>query len=151
MSGPTRSTASRAGLTAAAVVGQRVAAEAVDRHAEASTCSGSRPTCIGEHLGIGRSGGLGQLSSEQLARLAETAAATLTSAGLEHAARAWAALRAPDPSGLAGCRVLEGRADHVALNGVDRWIGGVHLTGTSIPWRWDDGTETITARRSSGR
>ena len=29
----------------------------------------------------------------------------------------------------AGRRVLDGAADHVALNGIDRWIGGVHLVG----------------------
>jgi hypothetical protein len=29
------------------------------------------------------------------------------------------------------------------LNGIDRWIGGVHLQGHHVPWRWDDGTETI--------
>ena len=34
-------------------------------------------------------------------------------------------------------------ADQVALNGIDRWIGGVHLRGRRMPWRWDDGTETI--------
>ena len=42
-----------------------------------------------------------------------------------------------------GARVLAGSADHVALNGIDRWIGGVHLRGRHVPWRWDDGTETI--------
>ena len=26
---------------------------------------------------------------------------------------------------------------------IDRWIGGVHLQGHHVPWRWDDGTETI--------
>jgi hypothetical protein len=205
--------------------------------------------CIGEHLGIAHFGGLGELSSEQLARLPAIAATTLTGDSLEHAARAWAALRAPDPGGLAGIvatpspelrfvaeafdrlsreypstrdglslterrllaavaegaptagaafvrfiarearpflgdtwaydrmtrlataptplldapapvthdtpvriteagrDVLDGRADHVALNGVDRWIGGVHLTGTTPAWRWDEGTETITGRR----
>jgi hypothetical protein len=41
--------------------------------------------------------------------------------------------------------VLEGRADHVALNDVDRWIGGVHLSGRAVPWRFDEGTETISA------
>jgi hypothetical protein len=40
--------------------------------------------------------------------------------------------------------VLAGEADHVTLNGLDRWIGGVHLHGRHTPWRWDDGTETIT-------
>lgn len=193
-------------------------------------------------------GGLGELSSEQLARLPDTAATTLTAAGLDHAAHAWAAFRAPDPSGLAeivatpspelpflaeafdrlsreypstrdglalterrilaavaagattareayvrsaarewrpflgdawsfdrmrrlaspptpllagdagalrlteaGREVLEARADHVALNGIDRWIGGVHLSGADVHWRWDEGMETITGRRASAR
>jgi len=204
--------------------------------------------CIGELPGIAHFGGLGELTSEQLGRLPVIAATPLTGAALEHAARAWAAFRAPDPLGLgaivatpspelrfvgeafdrlsreypsrrdrlslterrilaavaagaptagdafvrtgkrearpflgdtwcydrmtgftvapmplleaepaatpvdrhsrlrlteAGRRVLDGRADHVALNGVDRWIGGVHLRGRSVPWRWDDGTESI--------
>ena len=42
-----------------------------------------------------------------------------------------------------GARVLAGEADQIALNGIDRWIGGVHLEGHHVPWRWDDGTETI--------
>jgi hypothetical protein len=42
-----------------------------------------------------------------------------------------------------GARVLAGQADQIALNGIDRWIGGVHLQGHHVPWRWDDGTETI--------
>ena len=41
--------------------------------------------------------------------------------------------------------MLDGGADHVALNGVDRWIGGVHLQGRAVPWRWDDGTESVVA------
>ena len=44
-----------------------------------------------------------------------------------------------------GRRVLDGKDDHVTLNGVDRWIGGVHLTGRDVAWRWDDGPETIVA------
>jgi hypothetical protein len=44
----------------------------------------------------------------------------------------------------AGRRVLRGEADHVALNGIDRWIGGVHLQGAEARWRWDEGTESIT-------
>ena len=198
--------------------------------------------CVGEHVGIAHFGGLGELGSEQLARLPETA---LTTAALDLAAQAWDALRAPDPSGLAaiaasrlpelrflgeaydrlgreypstrdglalterrilaavaagaatagdafmraaaretrpflgdtrcydriarlaaapeplleagarvdrhsrvaitdtGRRVLAGRDDHVALNGVDRWIGGVHVSGN---WRWDEGTESVMAR-----
>ena len=38
---------------------------------------------------------------------------------------------------------MTGLADVMALNGIDRWIGGVHLQGHHVPWRWDDGTETI--------
>ncbi|MEV4377091.1 hypothetical protein [Streptosporangium sp. NPDC049644] len=205
--------------------------------------------CIGEHAGIARFGGLGQLTAAQLRELPATnACIRLTPAALELAAHAWAAFRAPTPDGLravadarsgelrflgeafdrlsreypatrdglslterrilaavadgapdaetafvragaretrpylgdtwcfammdrmarasvplldaeradrpvgrgtglrltdTGARVLAGVADHVTLNGVDRWIGGVHLHGRHVPWRWDDGTETI--------
>jgi len=44
----------------------------------------------------------------------------------------------------AGDRVLRGEADHVALNGIDRWVGGVHLHGPEALWRWDEGIETLT-------
>lgn len=36
-----------------------------------------------------------------------------------------------------GRAVLNGAADHIALNGIDRWLGGVHLKGDKVPWRWD--------------
>jgi hypothetical protein len=36
-----------------------------------------------------------------------------------------------------GHDVLAARSDHVELNGIDRWIGGVHLTGFRPRWRWD--------------
>ena len=42
-----------------------------------------------------------------------------------------------------GARVLAGDADHVTLNGIDRWIGGVHLHGPNARWRWDDSTEAL--------
>jgi hypothetical protein len=208
--------------------------------------------CIGEHPGIARFGGLGELTADQLRELPHTNACTrLTLAALELATRAWAAFRAPTPEDLgaiaaarlgelrflgeafdrlsreypatrdglslterrvlaavadgapdagtafvrAGARetrpylgdvtcfgrmdqmtegphpllrldrpgrpgrpverttgvrltgtgalVLAGQADQIALNGIDRWIGGVHLHGHHVPWRWDDGTETI--------
>lgn len=44
----------------------------------------------------------------------------------------------------AGGRVLRGEADQVALNGIDRWVGGVHLHGQEARWRWDEGTESVT-------
>jgi hypothetical protein len=213
--------------------------------------------CIGEHAGIARFGGLGELSAEQLRELPATnACARLTPAALQSAVRAWAAFRAPTPDGLAGiaatrsgelrflgeafdrlsreypstrdglslterrvlaavadgatdaasafvratgretrpylgdtwcfammdrmararvplleaqptrrpidrttalrltdtgARVLAGDADHVRLNGIDRWIGGVHLHGRYPRWRWDDGTETIAVPAEQGQ
>ena len=44
-----------------------------------------------------------------------------------------------------GERVLAGEADFVRLCGVDRWIGGVHLHGRDMPWRWDEARETLVA------
>ena len=35
-----------------------------------------------------------------------------------------------------GTRVLAGSADDVVLNGIDRWIGGVHLRPDNL-WRWN--------------
>jgi hypothetical protein len=44
----------------------------------------------------------------------------------------------------AGRAVIEGRQDAVALNGIDRWLGGVHLAGRDCsPWRWDTLRETL--------
>lgn len=37
----------------------------------------------------------------------------------------------------AGREVLAGRADHIQLNGIDRWLGGVHLKGPKAASRWD--------------
>lgn len=45
----------------------------------------------------------------------------------------------------AGRQALAGAIDHVALNGVDRWIGGVRLAGHTVRWRWDPATNALTA------
>ena len=37
----------------------------------------------------------------------------------------------------AGEAALAGTLDHVATNGLDRWLGGVHLEGRAVGWRWD--------------
>jgi len=42
-----------------------------------------------------------------------------------------------------GRDVFEGRADHVDLNGIDRWLGGVHLQGGKAEWRWDRASERL--------
>jgi hypothetical protein len=46
-----------------------------------------------------------------------------------------------------GRTVLAGKADHITLNGIDRWIGGVHLSGDRVPWRWDESVTAIISQR----
>jgi len=56
----------------------------------------------------------------------------------------------PEPHGLrgaieltsAGREVLAG-ADRIARYGIDRWLGGVHLTGHGPLWRWDERRERL--------
>jgi len=50
----------------------------------------------------------------------------------------------------AGRDVIEGRADHVDLNGIDRWIGGVHLKGDRAVWRWDRTAGRIVSHQMRG-
>lgn len=38
----------------------------------------------------------------------------------------------------AGEAVLSGREDRVAVYGIDRWMGGVHMQSGTNLWRWDD-------------
>ncbi|HYW41527.1 MAG TPA: hypothetical protein VE959_01640 [Bryobacteraceae bacterium] len=37
-----------------------------------------------------------------------------------------------------GREVLSGRADQVHINGINRWLGGVHLQGFEALWRWHE-------------
>jgi hypothetical protein len=47
-----------------------------------------------------------------------------------------------------GRRVAAGQADAIALNGIDRWLGGVHLLGdTESPWRWNRQTTRLESRQ----
>ncbi len=39
--------------------------------------------------------------------------------------------------------LLSGEADWIAVNGIDRWQGGVHLHGSKAAWRWDDVLQNI--------
>jgi hypothetical protein len=43
----------------------------------------------------------------------------------------------------AGREVLAGHGDHVRLSGIDRWVGGVHLTGRAPDWRYDERLERL--------
>ena len=42
-----------------------------------------------------------------------------------------------------GDDVLNNRADYIQLNGIDLWLGGVHLQGRKSIWRWDDETGVV--------
>ena len=44
-----------------------------------------------------------------------------------------------------GREVLAGRADWVRANGIDRWLGGVHLQGGEAAWRWDEERRQLVA------
>jgi len=37
-----------------------------------------------------------------------------------------------------GKAVLAGEQDFVISNGIDKWLGGIHLRGKESAWRWDD-------------
>ena len=43
-----------------------------------------------------------------------------------------------------GRDVLAGRVDRIAVAPIDRWLGGVHLTGARV-WRWDEEAKTLRA------
>jgi len=44
-----------------------------------------------------------------------------------------------------GREVLAGAQDFVVENGIDQWLGGVHLLGPEAAWRWDYETEQLLA------
>ena len=43
----------------------------------------------------------------------------------------------------AGRSVLAGQTDRIALCGIDKWLGGVHLHGRQDIWRWDDASQRV--------
>ena len=43
-----------------------------------------------------------------------------------------------------GRSVLAGQLDRVAMCGIDRWLGGVHLQSGGPLWRWDNTRQRIT-------
>lgn len=44
----------------------------------------------------------------------------------------------------AGRAVLRGDEDRIRWFGTDRWLGGVHLEGSTNIWRWDDARQQVT-------
>jgi len=43
-----------------------------------------------------------------------------------------------------GTAALKGEADFVAINGIDEWLGGVHLSADHL-WRWDEVNRRLSA------
>ena len=37
-----------------------------------------------------------------------------------------------------GAAIIAGDEDFVIKNGIDLWLGGIHLEGREAPWRWDE-------------
>jgi len=56
--------------------------------------------------------------------------------------------RTPVALNLTGREVLAGQRDWVRHAGIDRWLGGVHLQGQAVGWRWDDTTRSLAASTS---
>ena len=44
----------------------------------------------------------------------------------------------------AGRAALAGREDQISRQGIDRWLGGVHLTTPGPIWRWDADARRLT-------
>jgi hypothetical protein len=42
-----------------------------------------------------------------------------------------------------GKAVLAAEEDFVGRNGIDHWLGGVHLMGSEAPWRWDQQAQEL--------
>jgi hypothetical protein len=51
----------------------------------------------------------------------------------------------------AGRAVLAGEADRAALLPLDRWVGGIHLTGPDPAWRWDPRAGRAVSASAGGR
>jgi len=45
-----------------------------------------------------------------------------------------------------GKAVLDGNQDCVIRNGIDHWLGGVHLEGDEAGWRWEEDAQELLAR-----
>ncbi|CAG7625526.1 hypothetical protein PAESOLCIP111_02735 [Paenibacillus solanacearum] len=114
----------------------------------------NRPTDLFEQAGNQLNDlGMGDLQYWRcLALMSQGPAPLLTLEGLD---TTFPSYSAPSPSfrqctvamtGL-GERVLEGKEDWIAANGIDVRYGGVHLQGRSVPWRWDRTKQTIVAAR----
>ena len=72
----------------------------------------------------------------ELKRLAEAGNPLLTICGLDPESNEYN--QASFDLTVTGREVLAGNRDFVELNGIDLWLGGVHLLDGDAVWRWDD-------------
>ena len=81
----------------------------------------------------------------ELKRLAEAImpALTLTVAGNQAATDPAQMLLTSFEITEYGKAVLAGEEDFVRSNGIDHWLGGVHLVGSEAPWRWDEESQEL--------
>lgn len=77
--------------------------------------------------------------------LVHLSALVRTSAPLLHGSRGSKDLALDEQVELTdeGRRVLQGNADRVTLCGIERWLGGVYLSGHGPVWRWDQTRNTM--------
>ncbi len=45
--------------------------------------------------------------------------------------------------------VLAGEEDAIRRRGIDRWLGGVHLVGREVAWRWDEEAGRVVGRHEA--
>ena len=87
--------------------------------------------------------GLGDLQIwRDLKHMAEAAQPLVQLAGPVDAARAAARLHTAYSITETGRRVLAGQADFIRINGIDLWLGGVHLRADNL-WRWDEQQQAL--------
>ena len=81
----------------------------------------------------------------ELNRLADapTPALTLTVAGNRTATDPAQMLLSSFEITELGKEVLAGEEDFVRRNGIDHWLGGVHLVGSEAAWRWDEQAQEL--------
>lgn len=77
-----------------------------------------------------------------LQKLSFASTPALTMKGAPSHPPAWQSKTKLTPFGEA---LLIGAADFVKENGLDEWRGGVHLTGKTVPWRWNVNQQTLIA------
>lgn len=83
----------------------------------------------------------------ELVKLTQAAHPVIEIRGLEHTQglrqHQWPLKKISFHLTEAGRDVLAGRADMIQLNGIDRWMGGVHLHGQESDWRWNQESENL--------